>query len=259
MKKIILTLFFIYLNAEVIDRVVGVVNNLPITSYELKEVQNNMHLNKKDALNYLIDNKLIESEIKKHNIYVDDYDVEEVIEKIAKRNGMSAFEFKEYLVSKGEYNSFIKNLKKEIAKERLFDEIVKKELKVTDKDLKDFYNKHKEKYSIFKSIKVRVYKAQNPQLLKSLMFAPEKIYSYKELPLNLLLLFKNTKEHSFTPIIEDGLMYKRFYIEKKISKAYLPFEKIKQLVLNDYIAYKREKILKEYFNKIKSRADIKIY
>jgi hypothetical protein len=259
MKKIILILSFLFLKAEVVDKVIGVVNNLPITSYELKETEKKMNLSQKEALNYLINSKLIEYEIKKHNIFVDDYDVEEVISKIAQRNGISSFEFKEYLVSRGKYHSFLENLKKEIAKERLFDEIVKQELKVNDKKLKNFYKKHKGRYTIFQTIKVRVYKAPTPKALNSMMFAPLKTYSYKNLPMNLLFLFKNTKVNTFTPIIEEGLMYKRFYIEKKEGKAYLPFEKIKKIVLNDYIVYKREKILKEYFNKVKNRADINIF
>jgi hypothetical protein len=257
MKKLVILIFAVLLNAEVVDRVIGVVNNLPITSYELSKVQKEMHLNKAQAINYLIDQKLIESEIKKYGIYVDDYDVEMYVEKIAKQNGMTPYDFKIYMGAK--YPAFIKKLKKEIAKNRLFNKIVQNELKINIDKLKDFYNKHKNRYEIFNKIEVKEYKARTPNELQNMLFAPTKTYSYKDLPLRLLMIFKNTKEGNFTPVLEDGIYYKRYYVVKKIGKAYLPFDKIKDMVANDYAAAKREEILREYFDKLKNRANIKIY
>ena len=93
MKKILLaSLIFLSLNAKIVDKIVAVVNNSPITSYDIKTLQNNLHINKNQALNMLIDKKLIQNEIKKRGISVDDYEINDAMRNIAKRNNKNRVE-----------------------------------------------------------------------------------------------------------------------------------------------------------------------
>ena len=69
MKKLIITLSLgIFLNAQVIDKVVAVVNNIPVTSYDVKKLSKNLNISKEKALQILLDQKLIQSDIKKRGI-----------------------------------------------------------------------------------------------------------------------------------------------------------------------------------------------
>jgi hypothetical protein len=268
MKKLIIFLLFVFINAEVLDRVVARVNNIPITSYEIDKLSTKMNIPKSQALNMLIDQKLIKSEIQKRGIEVDDFDIENAMEKIAQRNGLSLFEFKNILMQRGQYKQFVKGLKEELQKQKLFNQIVQTKLKISDKDIKNYYETHKKEFTTFKTIQVTKYTANTPEALKKLQQNPlmnfniekeTKVYSSDELPTNLMFLFSNTKTGSFTPIINDGLGYSTYYIARKDGSVLIPYDKVKNIIANKLIAQKREMILKDYFSKLKNRADIKVF
>jgi len=270
MKKFILILIFLnFVNAKIVDRVVAVVNGEPITSYDITKTFKSLNISPREALNILIEQKIIENEIKRRGIEVDDFDIENAIEKIAKQNGMSVFEFKNYLKERGEYNNFLKNLKKDIQKQKLFAQIVNSKLKVSNKELKNFYDQNKEKFTTFKQIEVIEYISQNPDELKHIKKNPlynssnikieNRVFKYNQIPLNLMFLFNSTKEGEFTPIINNGNSYVMFYINKKEGKVILPFEQIKNIIANQLMQQKRNAILKEYFNTLKNQADIEIF
>jgi len=270
MKKILIaSLVFISLNAKIVDKIVAVVNNNPITSYDVKSIQNQLHINKNQALNILIDKTLINSEIEKRGISVDDYEIDDAMRKIAKRNNMSLFEFQNILTQKGELKEFEKKLKENLLKQKLFSEIVSSKLKIDPKEIKNYYENHKNEFSVFQNIQVVKYASNNPEILKELSHNPyfnntnlvvtTSTYSYNQLPLDKLYLFKNTKVGQFTPIINSGLNYVRYFISEKKGKVYLPFNQVQNIIAQKMITQKRNEILKEYFDKIKNRADIKIY
>ena len=268
-KLLIFSLLILSLNAKIVDRVIASVNGEPITSYDIEMTSKKLNIPSNKALNYLIDQKLIESEIKKRGISVDDFEIDEAMEKIAKRNNLTLFEFKNILMQRGELNKFRENLKNNLLKQKLFASIVNSKLKITPEEIKNYYKTHKDEFSIFDTIQVVKYSSKNPQSLKKLFSNPfyndkniitkTKIYRWNELPLDKLYLFKNTEVGKFTPIINEGLIFSTYYISNKESKFYLPFKKVKNIIANKLIEEKRNQILKEYFERIKNRADIKIY
>ena len=270
MKKLFLAFLLTFsLDAKIVDKVVASVNGEPITSYDIENTSKKLNLPSNQALNYLIDQKLIDSEIKKRGISVDDYEIDEAMDKIAKRNNLTLFEFKNILMQRGEFQKFKQKIKQDLLKQKLFASIVNAKLKITPDEIKNYYNSHKDEFSIFDSIQVVKYTSKNPQILKNLYNNPfytdkniiteTKVYKWNELPLDKLYLFKNTKEGAFTPVINEGLSYSTYYIAKKEGRAVLPFDKVKNIIANKLIQEKRNEILKEYFDKIKNRADIKIY
>ena len=270
MKKIVFLIFMcLFLNAKIVDKVVASVNGEPITSYDVENVSSKMHISKNQALNYLIDQKLIDSEIKKRGIEVDEYEINQAMENIARRNHLSLFEFKNILEQKGELKKFKKQLKENLLKQKLFNQIVNSRLQITPDDLKNYYNNHKNEFAIFKTIQVTKYSANNPQVLRNLFNNPyynspdiktkTEVFEYNKMPLNLIFLFKNTKVGHFTPIINEGMSYVTYYIANKEGKVYLPFNKVKNIIYQQIVSQKRDRILKEYFDRIKNRADIKIY
>jgi len=269
MKKLLIFVLALVLRAEIIDKVIASVNNEPITSYEIAKVSKELKLPPNQALNYLIDQKIINDEIKRQGISVDEYDIENAMENIAKQNGMSLYEFKNVLKQKGELERFKEAIKNRLLKEKLFAKIVNSNLKITPEDVKNYYETHKDEFKTFKTIQVTQYEANNPEVLKNLKNNPIlnlpnvsmkiRVYSINEVPKNVLFLFRNTKVGHFTPVINEGGKYVTFYISRKDGETYLPLSEVQDYIINKMAQEKREMILKEYFSKLKNKADIKIY
>jgi parvulin-like peptidyl-prolyl isomerase len=252
-----------------VDKVIASVNGFPITSYELNQTMTNLHLNSKQALQYLINQKILKSEIEKRGISVDEFDINNAMQQIAQRNGMTLFEFKNILQQKGELKKFEKMIKENLLKQKLFNQIVDSQLRITPQEVKNYYQNHKSEYTIFDTIQVTEYTANNPEELKKLQQDPllnqvgvnqkTLLLESKNLPLKLLFLFKNTKVGEFTPVINEGMQYVTYYVQNKTGKTVLPFDKVKDYVTQELIEKKRNEILNDYFNKLRNEADIKIY
>jgi peptidyl-prolyl cis-trans isomerase SurA len=264
-----LSLIILNLNAKIVDRIIASVEGIPITSYELKNFEKESNLSKNKALNILIDEKLIESEAKKRGISIDDFEVEEEMEKLAKQNGMDLFQFKNILMQRGEFEKLKKKIKDNLLKRKLFRDIVQTKLKITEDDLKDYYKTHKDEFRVFDSIQVIKYSANNPEILKEIRKNPlmnSAVVSSKRLilnsdnmPLGMVFLFKNLKEGDYSPIINEGINYSMFYVVKKEGEKILPFDRVKNLIYSKLIEKKQEMILKNYFERLKNRADIEIF
>ena len=270
MKKFLIFLIFLsFLSAKIVDRVIASVNGEPITSYEITNTVTSLNVSPKEALNILINQKIIDEEIKKRGIEVDEFDIENALEKIAHQNKMSVFEFKALLKQRGELNKFMNNLREDLLKQKLFSQIVNSKLKVTPKELKNYYINHKNEFKTFKKIDVTEYISKNPEDLKKIaknhLFFLDNVtvktstFNSNDLPINLVFLFNSTKEGSFTPILNDNDKYIMFYINKKEGNDILPFEKVKNIIANKLIEQKRNSILKEYFNTLRNQADIELF
>jgi peptidyl-prolyl cis-trans isomerase SurA len=79
------------------------------------------------------------------------------------------------------------------------------------------------------------------------------------MPLGMVFLFKNLKEGDYSPIINEGINYSMFYVVKKEGEKILPFDRVKNLIYSKLIEKKQEMILKNYFERLKNRADIEIF
>ena len=220
MKKILMYIgLIIFLNAEVLDKIVATINDIPITSYEVEKLSKQLNIDKNRALNILLDQKLIESEIKKRGISVDNFELESALESIAKRNGFNLLEFKNILMQRGDYEKLINQIKNDLLKKKLFDEIIQTKLKIDDNEIKNYYENNKDEFKVFEKIEVIKYSANNRSLLEKIKQNPlstkdvkveNRTYYANKLPLNLLFLFKETKKEAFTPIVSEKRYYSMF-------------------------------------------------
>ena len=80
-----------------------------------------------------------------------------------------------------------------------------------------------------------------------------KIYNLK---CNFLL--NETKTNTFTPIFTANKQFVALFIIKKEGTTALNFETVKGKIFNDIMTTREKKHLKEYFEKQKLTADIKI-
>lgn len=158
MKSIILIVLFFFTNLifakEIIDKIVASVNNEIILHSDLKNMQNrikkpgtideNLLLgdrpdvlknDKKAQLDFLIREKLLESEIKRLGMSSTDEQINAELMQNAKRNQMNMAEFSDYLSSQGftvaEYKEVLR-LRSE--RQAFFEKEIISKLRITDED-----------------------------------------------------------------------------------------------------------------------------
>ncbi len=182
-KKInwnILFLMMIYwilsysVSAEVIDKIVAIVDNDIITLVELNK-ETSAYKNKIETgaysdneklkmiqevntkvLNALIDNSLTNQEAVKYRLSVSDKAVDNAVENMMASRSMSLEQLEKALDNDGlTLTEYRKNIKKQILRTKLVNHAVKSKVVILESDIEIYYNNHKEKYSGHKKYYLR--------------------------------------------------------------------------------------------------------
>ena len=151
--------------AEVVDRIVAVVNDDIITLTDLNDAlkpytgriksmgydsEKELEVLKKlqnDVLDRLIDQKLTDQEIKKARLEVSDEEMNIALEKIKERNFYSDEDFRKALAAEGlSLEEYRKDMKSQILRSRLVNREVKAKIVITDQDIRNYYEAHSEDY-----------------------------------------------------------------------------------------------------------------
>ncbi|MGB5216673.1 MAG: peptidylprolyl isomerase [Smithella sp.] len=159
--------------AEVVDRIAAVVNDEVITQRELntafepygKNIENTYKGKDKDSVirqtretffQRMIDNMLIEQEAQKTGISVKDEDVMNVIQGMLKKQKISMDEFVKNLAREG---GSLEAVKKEIRSQIIRMKLLKKEVRdrimITDEEIGEYYNKHRQEYEGKESVRIK--------------------------------------------------------------------------------------------------------
>ncbi len=181
MKKVILLSFIFWMGffpaaliaeTQLLDQVVAVVNEEPITQSELdillrpiydtykKEYQGQDLFRKltdarRKLLSQLIEDRLVYQEAKKLNIEVDEPDIERRIEKFKSRF-KNTQEMEELLKHQGMSLNFIRDrFRRQAMIERLQDQEVRAKVVVSPVEIESYYNEHPDEFSQSDSIKLR--------------------------------------------------------------------------------------------------------
>ena len=266
----VVLLFKFYLYAGLVDGVSIVVNNTPITLYEIKKFSIEHKLPVKKAIEALIRKKLENTLIKKYSLEATDLEVSDEIEKISSNAGMSIIDFENYLMKKGiNIDTYKKDLAKKIAQRKLYKKIVSDKIKrATQKEIKEYYQKNIDKYSIPQMVEVTEYDAKDRKTLENLIKNPmlnissvtkkEMLLKTNQINPKLLYILQQTKEGNFTPILtlKDGFV--SFYLKRKINVKPIPFDKVKNAIFAEIMNKREQDIIKSYFDKLVSEANIKV-
>jgi peptidyl-prolyl cis-trans isomerase SurA len=145
---------------EVIDRIIAIVNDDIITLKEaekqvrvekegkfvsINEYLTNMRL--RDKIDLLIDDVLIRQQAKKFKIDVSDKEVEAIIDNIKKQYLIDDTELRQKLKEdKISYEDFVAGLRSNVLKSRLLSRVISPEVNVTEQDLRQYYDKHKDEF-----------------------------------------------------------------------------------------------------------------
>jgi len=256
--------------AGLVDGVSVIVNNSPITLYELKDYSVKYNLPLKEALNLLIRDKIEENLIKKYGLEADDLEVDDELEKISSNAGMSIVDFENYLQKKGvDLDEYKKDLAKKIAKRKLYKKIVSNKIRRADEsEIKAYYKKHIDIYSIPQMVEVREYHSKDRDTLKQMIKNPmlnvrgivsqDKVLKANSINPKLLYILQQTKEGSFTPILTLKNDFITFYVKRKINVKPIPYERVKNSIFATIMDKREKDIIKSYFDKLISEANIKV-
>lgn len=272
MYKLLLSLFICssLSFASMINGVALTVNDEAITLYDIDKTMSEQNISKNQAVGLLVDKILYEQVIKKNRISVDIFDINSYAEKLASSNNMDVYTFKTIVTQKyGDYSIFEEDAKKVITRQKLIEKLVKGQLKIaTDEDISIYYDNNKNKFQTAEKFSVVQYSSKRKASLVSTIKSP--LIANKEVKRNafvlenenlnpqLQYLLNETKANSFTPIFRINDEFTTIFVIKKEGKSTLNYETVKSKIFNDIMETREKKFLKEYFEKEKLTADIKI-
>lgn len=152
-------------SAEVVDRIVAVVNDDIITlielnsslkpysekirslGYPLEKEQQLLFKVRKDMLDRLINQKIEDQEIKRSKVEISEEQIDKTIEKIKDTNYLTDEQLRAALARDGlTMEEYRKKIKSQILRTRLVNLKVKSKIVITKEDVKAYYEKHIEEY-----------------------------------------------------------------------------------------------------------------
>lgn len=162
------------LHAELVDRVVAIVNNDIILLSDLNQVmatvgsaldeqgysqsQKNQILKERRSqiLEQMIYDKLTDQQVQQYHIKIGDNEVDATIERIRKLNRMSSDDLRQRLELEGlSYDDYRKQIKEKMLRARLVNREVKSKIVITDEDIKSYYDAHGDKYGVHTKYELR--------------------------------------------------------------------------------------------------------
>ncbi len=160
--------------AEIVDRIVAVVNDDIITLFELnrsfqpyaerikqsgfttEKEQKMLYKLREEILNQLIDQKIEDQEIKLSNITISEKEIDATIERIKGLNFYSDEDLRAALEKEGiTMESYRQRLKEQMLRTKLVNVKVKSKIVITNKDIESYYENNRDKYGGMKKYHLR--------------------------------------------------------------------------------------------------------
>ncbi len=259
-------------NSTLEDKVVGgislLVNGSPITLYQIQEEQKKSKVSKAQARDRLIAERIKNQEIERLKIHVDDDKLDQEMAMMAQQQGMDLDHFKQMLMAEGHYKLYRDQLKEHLEMQELLRNILLTNVDTSSETkMREYYNKHKEQFSIPTEIETVRYTSTNQEDLERAMADPnleipgvskanEKI-EMKTLNPQIAQVFISHEQGSFTPVMNGGGgQFITFYIKEKKGKNEVSFSQAKQFIAQKLVEESKDKILEEHFEKLRVKSRI---
>ncbi len=259
-------------NSTLEDKVVGgislLVNGSPITLYQIQEEQEKSKVSKAQARDRLIAERIKNQEIERLKIHVDDDKLDQEMAMMAQQQGMDLDHFKQMLMTEGHYKLYRDQLKEHLEMQELLRNILLTNVDTSSETkMREYYNKHKEQFSIPTEIETVRYTSTNQEDLERAMSNPnlevpgvskanEKI-EMKTLNPQIAQVFISHEQGSFTPVMNGGGgQFITFYIKEKKGKNEVSFSQAKQFIAQKLVEESKDKILEEHFEKLRVKSRI---
>jgi DNA-binding phage protein len=270
LKYISPLLFSSLLCANTVGGIAILVQNEPITLFEIKEFMAQENLTQEQSIKQLIRQKLESIEVTERHINVSAEEVLAEIDIMAKQNNMNRNQF--YMAmqqSRGISESDLKTkVKESLLNKKLYNAIAFSKLSQPSKEeITEYYQLHEEKFARPESFDVIIYhsasaeklqqKIANPMLYSRDVQSEEATIKYAEIDPNLANMLFQSKTNTFTQVIKNPQGgYMSFFIKEKSATTNSNFEAYANDVTTAIMADKRNQILNDYFSRLKINADI---
>ena len=295
----------------VVDRVVAVVNQEVITLSEVEkwvspllgEIPTEDRLERRQKINEvrrkvlesLIEEKLLDQEVKKSGVKVPSKEVEAALEDFKRRNAVSQEDFEKALAKEGlTFDAFRKQIEKRMLRTKLIQWSVKSEIKVGEKEVKDFYEANMGLYrsnEVYRPSHILfiIPKDATPEEIREIRTRCQKVLDKikrgEDFGEMALLYSEDTssksrgdlgyfKKGELLPAFEKEVLRLRvgevsgivrtdfgFHIIKLLDRkggGPLPLEEVKEKVKEDYYQKEREKAFRQFISTLKEKSVIEI-
>ncbi|WP_462113294.1 peptidylprolyl isomerase [Campylobacter concisus] len=256
-------------SAQMINGIAAIVENEPITLYEVYSLKEQLRASEQDALNLLIRDRLEDAQIKNLNISVTPFELNDRIESIAKQNGMTNSQFRSSIQAQGmDFLEFKNKIEKKMLQEKLYKSILAEAGKnVNEQKAKMYFDANPDKFKVFSTAKVVLYRAKNPEELEAQKTSPSLLSSiqtqelsldYQSIDPRLAAIIAGTNNGEFTQILQGADSFDMFYVKEKIGSYTPSFADVKDNVINELYQGEQEKLMADYFDKLRAKAKIQI-
>jgi peptidyl-prolyl cis-trans isomerase SurA len=316
-KGFLLFAFLLFLSGPVsfseavVDRVVAVVNKEIITLSEVEKWTNPLkqeivigdRLEKhermetlcRQVLDKLIEEKLIDQEVKKSGIKVSSKEIEATLEEVKRRNAATQEDLEKALTTEGlTLETYKKQIGKGIQRQKLIQWSVKVEAKAGEEELRDFYKRNIDRYPTTETYRTShilfiIPKEATPEAMgeirKKAQKVLEKIKGGEDFGEMALLHSEDASSKNrgdlgyfrrgeLVPAFERAALRLKvgevseivrtefgFHIIKLVDRKGtepLPFEEVKEKIRADHYESEMEKAFKQYISTLKEKAVIEI-
>jgi len=170
------------IGAEVVDRIVAVVNNdlislddlnrklrpylekIKTMGYPPDKEQQMISKVREDVLNQLIDQKLTDQEIARYKITASEKEVDNAIERIKKTNSLTDEGFRQALAKEGmTLEGYRKIAKENLLRANLVNREIKSKVVITKEDIKAYYDAHPDQYGFEEKYHLANVVIKNPE------------------------------------------------------------------------------------------------
>jgi len=269
-KVILYTLILFTLStlshAKIMDGIALIVEGEIVTTAEIDTVQTQFKVSKKKAIDILIQDRLQKTAMK--DIFIEEKLIDEKTKAIAAQNKISLSKMRKILLDQGTpWMKYRNTIREALKKERFFQEKVLSSIpNPTEEELKLFYKHNKKEFVFPKYVHLREYTSKKEETLKKFIKTGKKSKikskSVKKLTSKtdsaLLSILLSAPKGQFTRIINGGNNYVVYKILSKSGKVHMPFDTVKELIANKWKRKQQDKSLKDYFGKLRTRAEIQI-
>jgi len=268
-KQTFLLLAFIFLTfseARVIDGIAIIVEGEAITTAEIRAVRSQMRVSKSKAIDLLIQDRLQTTAMK--DIQVPEEETDSKIAQIAKINKLSIKKMQKILKQQGtSWVKYRKGVRDSLKKSHFYQDVVVASIPDPSEDeLKLYYNNNKKAFTIPSKITVIEYSARTQKSLETFLKTQKKVgihsqrmikYS-KNIEGEMLSMFLETSFNKYTKILNAGDKFISYKIISKRGKMTMPFDIAQGVATAKWKQEQQGKALKDYFKKLRTRADIQI-
>ncbi len=263
---LILSILITFAQAKMVDGIALIVEGEAVTTAEIRAVQQQMKISKEKAIDLLIQDRLQKAAMRDVDISEDAVDGK--VAQIAAQNNVSIPQMQKILKQRGTtWTKYRSSIKEAMKKEKFYKEkVVATISEPSDDELKIFYRNHKKEFTIPSSISMIEYSSKTEEAMKKFLRTKSTkgiksrsvTKKTKELNPTLLSMMLETQNGAYTRPFNAGDKYLVFKIKSKKGKVSMPFEAAKGAVAARWKQQQQGKALKDYFEKMKTNADVQI-